>query len=92
MTTHRGTRPSRENDSIHKDMNSDSNSPAASVAPSVPPSAEAAASLPSARAPLRVLLVEDSEDDAQLLLRLLRKGGCDVRTVLPLAAHHDDGQ
>ena len=27
--------------------------------------------------PLRVLLVEDSEDDALLLVRMLRKGGYD---------------
>ncbi|MBA3703541.1 MAG: two-component system response regulator, partial [Rubrobacteraceae bacterium] len=28
-------------------------------------------------APLRVLLVEDSEDDALLLVRMLRRGGFD---------------
>jgi signal transduction histidine kinase len=33
---------------------------------------------PSARKPLRVLLVEDSEDDAELVIAQLRQGGYDV--------------
>src|SRR5258706_15679458 len=36
---------------------------------------------PSARKPLRVLLVEDSEDDAELVVGQLRQGGYDVDVV-----------
>ncbi len=43
---------------------------------SVPPTSEPATATPAAApGPLRVLLVEDSEDDALLLLRALQRGG-----------------